>query len=264
MPELICSFVPMRGMDIFMKSNYDELSKTYDISRKANSDTISTIISTGKISKDSIVVDFGCGTGNFTCAFKDRTNCTIYGVEPSDGMREKAAKKSENITFMKGDHSLIPIESGSVDLIYMTDVIHHVPDISQMFLEFKRILKNHGKVCIVTESHVQLENRFWVRHFPSTVDVEKNRYPDITSIIDKAVHNGFDFFTVYSTECHKSHMITKEFVNLVENKGFSMFHNISDEDYEKGLSLLKWDYENNILQNYTHGETFIWVEKTEN
>ena len=246
-----------------MKSNYDELSKTYDISRKANSDTISTIISVANISKNSIVVDFGCGTGNFTYAFKERTNCTIYGIEPSDGMREKAAMKSDNIIFMKGDHLHIPIKSCSVDLIYMTDVIHHVPDISQMFLEFKRILKNHAKVCIVTESYVQLENRFWVKFFPSTVDVEKERYPDVAAIISKAIQNGFDIYDICNTEITKSHMITKEFLDLVENKGFSMFHLISNEDYEKGLSMLKQDYENNVLQNYTHGETFIWLEKND-
>lgn len=116
-----------------MKSNYGELSKTYDISRKANSDTISAIISTGDISKDSIVVDFGCGTGNFTCAVKERTNCTICGVEPSDGMREKAAKKSEqlgkmswSITFKAKEILSKYLNQNVKDLIFLCILFAHL------------------------------------------------------------------------------------------------------------------------------------------
>jgi len=34
-----------------------------------------------------------------------------------------------------------------------------------------------------------------------------------------------------------------EFIRLVENKGFSIFHLITEEEYEKGLALLKIDNE---------------------
>ena len=43
----------------------------------------------------------------------------------------------------------------------MTDVIHHVPDVDRMFEEIERVLKYEGKLCIVTESHVQIDDRFY-------------------------------------------------------------------------------------------------------
>jgi len=83
------------------------------------------------------ILDFGCGTGNYMYAIKKLTTAEIYGVEPSDDMREKALSKGLNVR--NGDHSVIPFGDGFFDFIYMTDVIHHVQDLKIMFSEFFRI-----------------------------------------------------------------------------------------------------------------------------
>lgn len=41
-----------------------------------------------------------------------------------------------------------------------------------------------------------------------------------------------------------------------------MFELISEDDYKRGLVLLKRDYETQQILNYTHGESFIWLEKS--
>jgi Methylase involved in ubiquinone/menaquinone biosynthesis len=246
-----------------MKINYDEISEKYDIDRNVNPDTLKRLISGAQIVKDSVVSDFGCGTGNYACAIKRVTDSIIYGIEPSDGMRYQAVQKNKDIIFMKGNHKYIPIPDGAIDFIYMTDVMHHIPDISQMFIEFRRILKENGRVCIVTESYKQLKNRFWVKYFPSTVQVEKERYPDISEIVYLAEINGFVKVQIDSSDRYIKHAISMDFMKLVENKGFSMFRLISDEDYHKGFDLLKQDFERKVELSYFHGETFIWLKKPE-
>ena len=244
-----------------MGVNYNEIAKKYDLTRKENINTIDRFLKTVAISADINVLDFGCGTGNFTCAFKLMTNANVYGVEPSDGMREKAAEKNNKIVFKKGNHEYLPFEDSYFGFIYMTDVIHHVPDIDLMFTEINRVLKKEGHVCIVTESHEQLKSRFWVKYFPTTVHVEKERYPDISQITESAVKNGLTFIKNESTDSKKKHMISSEFIQLVENKGYSMFELIKDSDYTKGFAHMKTDYNQNIEVEYTHGETFIWLRK---
>lgn len=59
-------------------------------------------------------------------------------------------------------------------------------DVGMMFAEIGRVLKNGGNLCIVTESHKQIDNRFYVKYFPSTAIVDKGRYPDIDEIVYKA------------------------------------------------------------------------------
>ena len=244
-----------------MKMDYNVLSQDYDLTRNINIDTLKRILSKTDFHSGTKVLDFGCGTGNYTCAVKKLTDAHVYGVEPSDGMREKAMAKEMDIAFLKGDHTGIPVDDTSIDLLYMTDVIHHIPDLRRMFHEFYRVIKPKGFICILTESHKQIESRFWSAYFPSTVPAEQNRYPDIDVILNEAIECGFILHELETTDHPHQISITPEFVNLVEHKGFSMFRLISDFDFESGLSDLKRDFEKNVVIDTTHGESFIWLVK---
>jgi hypothetical protein len=123
------------------------------------------------------------------------------------------------------------------------------------------VLKQGGCLCVVTESHKQIESRFWVRYFPTIVEVEKKRYPDIPEITESAVINGFMLLKKEITYVDYRHTISQEFVTLVENKGYSMFHLISDSDYDCGFADLRNDYSKQVEIEDNHGETFIWLLK---
>jgi ubiquinone/menaquinone biosynthesis C-methylase UbiE len=130
-----------------------------------------------------------------------------------------------------------------------------------MFGELYRVLKQGGCLCVVTESHKQIESRFWVKYFPTTAEVEKKRYPDIPEITESAVNNGFILLKKDITDVDYRHTISQKFIMLVENKGYSMFHLISDIDYDCGLADLRSDYSKQVEIEYKHGETFIWLRK---
>ncbi|MCL1823660.1 MAG: methyltransferase domain-containing protein [Oscillospiraceae bacterium] len=243
--------------------DYNTLSKTYDLTRDKNINTLKIIISKGKINKDSYVLDFGCGTGNYAIALKRITGANVFGVDPSEGMLEKAIEKNTNgtIKFKTGDHKAIPSKDNFFDLIYMTDVIHHVPDINAMFQEFSRTLKKRAKVCIVTESYRQIETRFWSDYFPATVTAEKKRYHDITDIIAAAKKHGLKLETQMNTDREQVFTISLDIFTLIEKQGYSMFKLISDEEFKAGLERLTEDYKNQVEIRSDHGETFLWFEK---
>lgn len=244
-----------------MEIDYNELAKKYDLTRKENINTINRFLESLSCFEGTNVLDFGCGTGNFTCALKQITNANMYGVEPADEMRQRAINKSTDVVFKKGNHEKIPFRDNFFDFIYMTDVIHHIPDIGVMFKELNRVLKQGGSLCIVTESHKQIESRFWVKYFPTIVEVEKKRYPDIPEIIECASNNGFMISMRDVTDIDYKHVISQKFLILVENKGYSMFHLISENDYECGLADLRNDYNKQIEIEYNHGETLLWLKK---
>ena len=241
-----------------MSIDYNILAKDYDLTRTANINTINLFAAELPLDGKTIL-DFGCGTGNFAYAISKLTSANIYGAEPSDGMREQALAKGLDVR--RGDHSSVPYENDFFDFIYMTDVIHHVSDIKMMFSEFRRVLKPGGLICILTESHRQLETRFWVKYFPTTVAVEKKRYPDIPEIVAAAKTAGLDEFKVFVTDAESENIITEDFIRLVENKGFSMFRLIEESDYQTGLAALKKDYKTNTVIYNNHGETLLWLRK---
>ena len=241
-----------------MSIDYNNLAKDYDLTRTANINIINLFASELSLD-DKNILDFGCGTGNFAYAIKKLTTAMVYGVEPSDGMREKALEKGINV--QQGDHSSIPFEDGFFDLIYMTDVVHHVPDLKMMFAELNRVLKPNGFVCILTESHRQLETRFWTKYFPATIAVEKKRYPDIPDIINAAESAEFEEHKVVNTDTNSEFVVSENFVRLVENKGYSMFMLFEETDYETGLAMLKKDFEDRTMIYNNHGETLVWLKK---
>lgn len=241
-----------------MPIDYNILAQDYDLTRTANINIINLFAAELPLDGKTIL-DFGCGTGNFTYAIKKLTTADIYGLEPSDGMKEKALTKGLDVRC--GDHSSIPFEDKFFDFIYMTDVIHHVPDIEMMFSEFMRVLKPGGIVCILTESHRQIETRFWVKYFPATVAVEKKRYPDIPDIIKAAANAGLEKYKVVNTDADNKITISKDFIKLVENKGFSMFRLIDEADYRTGLVAIKKDFEDKTIIENNHSETLLWLRK---
>ena len=244
-----------------MKMDYNVLSQDYDLTRDISVDTLKRIVSRTDFRPETKVLDFGCGTGNYTCAVKKLTNAAVCGVEPSDGMREKAIAKKMDIAFLKGDHTKIPVEDSSIDLLYMTDVIHHVPDLHVMFREFCRVLKPDGLICILTESHEQIASRFWSVYFPATVPAEQARYPDVDVVLGAADDCGLSLREVEITDHPQRVEITPEFMKLVENKGYTLFRLISEAEFADGLATLKQDFEKGVAIDTDHGESFIWLAK---
>ncbi len=244
-----------------MNINYDEISKKYDDVRSESKNVVDLFLEEISITPETKILDFGCGTGNYANMLQRLTGGQLSGVEPSDGMREKAKEKNSDINFVKGDHENIPFEDNYFDFTYMTDVIHHVPDLDMMFAEIKRVLKAKGKLCIVTESHAQIDGRFYVKYFPSTAKSDKKRYPDIDEIIEKAKNNGFTLIKSITNGDGTKIEVKADFVELVRNKGYSMFHLIPEDEYEIGLKQLEKDVMGGKLEMETSGDTLVWLKK---
>ena len=110
-----------------MQVNYNDISKKYDDVRSADIELINLFMKMIIINENTKILDFGCGTGNYADKLQRITQARVYGVEPSEGMREKARQKNTSLNVVEGNHINIPFEEKFFDFIYMTYVIHHVP-----------------------------------------------------------------------------------------------------------------------------------------
>ncbi len=168
------------------KVDYNEISQIYDDVRQADVELINHFLQEIDFTPSTKILDIGCGTGNHADLLQKITHSHVYGIEPSAGMLSRAQQKNSQVVFKPGQADHIPFEDEFFDFVYMTDVIHHVPDIRKMFAEINRGLKQQGKLCIVTQSHDQIEKRPIVQFFPGTVAIDQERYPDINKIIETA------------------------------------------------------------------------------
>jgi len=146
---------------------------------------------------------------------------------------------------------------------YMTDVIHHVPDIDEMFKEIYRVIEKNGKVCICTQSHRQIEKRYMSEFFPGTAVADKKRYPAIFDILQSGENAGFKYFKTEVIHEDLDVELGEAFLELLMNKGYSMLHQISEEEYQSGLKVFKENMKDGSFVRKSAGGSLVWLEKVE-
>ena len=100
---------------------------------------------------DKEILDFGGGTGLLTLPLAKQAKFVTL-VDISEKMLEQARLKAEqqdikNIQFLEQDLLVNPLEQ-QFDLIVVSRVLHHMPDIDATLAMFNRHLKENGQLFI--------------------------------------------------------------------------------------------------------------------
>lgn len=221
--------------------DYATAACTYDNTRQPSDEVIDRFHHRIAFARTTCVLDFGCGTGNYLQRIQVRFGCRCRGVEPSAAMRAKAIAKSSESHVVAGDHARIPFPSGEFDFAYMTDVIHHVPDRAAMFGELHRVLKPGGRLCIVTQSHAQIEARFYCRYFPSLAAIDQRRYPALDELVAEASAAGLALLIDEEIAPSARSTVTETFVRNVAERNYSVFRLLPEQEFVAGLAALRAD-----------------------
>ena len=109
-----------------------------------------TSLNISKSSKETLVLDVGCGTGKCSIPLA-KLGYKVIGVDISDKAIEIALKKAEkaklDITFRVEDIEDLSFENDTFDLVFCGGVLHHFPDLKKIESEMHRVLKEKGRLC---------------------------------------------------------------------------------------------------------------------
>jgi len=222
-----------------MAINYTDISKTYDSYRSYPESLIKRVIALGKVSAAKKVLDLGCGTGNVAWQISQTTNSDVIGVDASFAMLEIARDKSLEVTCADIDNWQLPFRDGSFNTIIGAYVIHQIQNLDFMLSECHRVLRN-GVLVILTSSHKQIENQHPIikDFFPSYVDIDKGRFPDIHRIDRILDYLGFK--DIQHEEVTVAHLpVDYEFLQRVKSKYVSTYHLMSQSEFENGVNQLE-------------------------
>jgi ubiquinone/menaquinone biosynthesis C-methylase UbiE len=107
-------------------------------------------LAAGIVHEPESVLDVGCGTGRLLRrAYRYWPEAQLIGVDPADGMIERAKLLTPNATFFTSMAETLPLPDASVDLALSTTSFHHWQDQAAGIREIARVLRPGGYFILV-------------------------------------------------------------------------------------------------------------------
>jgi SAM-dependent methyltransferase len=96
------------------------------------------------------VLDLGAGTGQFLDPLAEWLDATVVGVEPSPAMRAEAqsAVRPGRIDVVAGRAEALPLRAGTIDVAWLSTVVHQIADLGAAVADLRRVLRPGGRVLI--------------------------------------------------------------------------------------------------------------------
>jgi 2-polyprenyl-6-hydroxyphenyl methylase/3-demethylubiquinone-9 3-methyltransferase len=103
------------------------------------------------------VLDLGCGAGRFVAVLRE-AGAQPVGVELAAEALERARRNvpGADLRLAEADGTL-PLDHGSVDLVWCSEVLEHVADTPYVLTEVRRVLRPGGRLLVTTPFHGRLK-----------------------------------------------------------------------------------------------------------
>ena len=216
--------------------------------------------------KDKIVLDIASGEG-YGSNLISKEASFVYGVDIDEATIQaaKAKYKKENLNFLCGSASKIPLVDKSIDVVVSFETIEHHDEHDQMMVEVKRVLKPNGIFILSTPDKLYysdkrgFNNEFHVKElYKNEFEVLINKYFKNSQFLNQRYINGNSI--IQKCETNQPEFYTGSFTSLdvVEVDALYLISIASDFDFEEQqLSVFDGSqvdknnyYENNVVPVY--------------
>ena len=200
---------------------------------------INTLRENTPVDSISSVLDLGGGTGRFSRLLQQLYNCPVYTIDPSVEMLKKGVSQNFNdIYWLASNAEYIPLKYSSVDLVFMSNVYHHLENHHHAVQEISRVLFDKGNLVVRNGTQETDSEIAWNKFFPEAIEFDKGRIPHKQDIIDFVSSRGFHFIkhTVVYQQFTSSY---QEYYEKISQRGLSSLLAISDEAFSRGCKRLR-------------------------
>ena len=222
--------------------DYNRISPIYDISRVANTETLEKLMRLLHIGGDSVILDMGCGTGNYANALR-RVAKSVIGIDLSTGMLEQAQGKFTNLLLICGDVTSMPFKPESFDAAFAVQVLQHIKEKELLLTDAYRVLRKGACIAIHACSHGQMRAFWFYHYFPKGLEVDLARMPDSGEIVSLLHRAGFSDIGIEI--CYSDVVVADEAPGRYLDKNYrdsiSTFAFLSEENVELGCKKIRED-----------------------
>lgn len=138
------------------------------------------------------VVDVGAGTGQWAMSFSNWFDLLVIAVEPSRGMRLAGSRKvsGPSVRWVAGTAERLPVRSASVDVTWLSTVIHHFRDLDAAADEARRVTVSGGTALVRSAFPGRTEEISLFHFFPEAARVMQT-FPSVDRTVASFETAGF-------------------------------------------------------------------------
>ncbi len=156
-----------------------DLARNYLDGRRLPAETVSTwmrAMAAFVTASGRPVLDLGAGTGRFTRALAEHFSVPVVAVEPSAEMRERAASAAGPEVFVVGGQAeAIPCAAQAFQVIWASQVVHHIKDFDRCAAEVRRVLIPGGRLVVRGAFHDAERPTLFHTYFPELAAFAEER-----------------------------------------------------------------------------------------
>ena len=226
------------------KLNYDQIASDYN-QRYPDSQTWDRGQALLKLAgqlKAKTTLEVGSGTG-FWLNLLHQITPRLYGLDFSAGMISQARKQPAPIKLTRGTAIQLPYQSGTFDLLYCVDAIHHFGDHRAFIAEAFRVLKKGGALAVLGhDPHEAGEDSWYIyNYFEDVYDTDLRRYPSGRSVMDWMKADGFQNVSAQEVEKIVNIHVGDGVFNdpFIKQNATSQLALLSAEKYQSGLKRIR-------------------------
>ncbi len=226
------------------KLNYDQIASDYN-QRYPDSQTWDrgqALLKLASQLKAKTILEVGSGTG-FWLNLLHQVTLRLYGLDFSAGMISQARKQPAPIKLTRGTAIQLPYQSGTFDLLYCVDAIHHFGDHRAFIAEAFRVLKKGGALAVLGhDPHEAGEDSWYIyNYFEDVYDTDLRRYPSGKSVMDWMKADGFQNISAQEVEKIVNIHVGDGVFNdpFIKQNATSQLALLSTEKYQSGLKRIR-------------------------
>ena len=245
--------------------NYDEVAPTFNVRYAVNPlpGVAQHLRTLAQAAGGGRVLEAGCGTGRWLAELQPLAG-QVIGLDLSRGMlRGAQARELPRVALAQGQGGELPFASGSLDMLYSVNALHHFPRPEAFIAEARRLLKPGGVLAIIGMDPRARPARWYLYdYFPETLPADLERFPSAGTVIDWMLAAGFATAGVQRVEhlagTHTGRAVLAD--HFLQKNGTSQLTLLSDEAYAAGLARIRRDLD----EAEARGETLkfeidIWM-----
>ena len=139
------------------------------------------------------IIEIGCGTGRWLAGLANHfPEAHLYGLDYSRGMLTEAQGRPESLELIRGKASQLPLKTGSFDLVFCVNALHHFDDPQAFVAQAQELLKAGGRLAIIGQVPHDRRNRWYIYdYFEFVYEMDLQRFPTWGAVMDWMVIAGF-------------------------------------------------------------------------